>query len=710
MKHFILLFNLLVFPFIIKAQLSVTVNHTDPSCNGFCTGTATAVVTGGQPPYNYAWSNASIGINTGGLCAGVWSLTVTDFNSATITTTFTVGQPTPLSVFTNVINHASCSNSCDGAFAIMASGGTPPYSYAVTPGGMMGSVANFLCPGSYTVNVIDASGCMVATAVQIYSLGNGPINGIVITDSVYNETCLASGDGAIDINISGTNPGPFTYAWNIGATTQDISNLVSNLYSVTIYDASNNCETRTYQLAATGTNCGTISGNIFIDNNTDCLHNAGDNSYSNTFVLLNPGNRYGYTNANGDYIVNNLPYGTYSVSLPTNNPYLLPSCTTTLITTLGASNPNQSNMDFSGSFSSSAYPDVKVILWSSNITPGFSGNVTGMFFNQNNVPASGQLKLLLPSAFTPNISSVNPSGYTMNGDTIIWNYSNITYGSSYQNFTVIFTTPVNTVLGSIFNSCAYASVTLPDLNFSDNAACVQRIVTGSYDPNDKAVSPAGVGLNHEIHAYETDLDYLIRFQNTGNGPAVNIVVLDTLSANLDLSSLQMLGASHLYSLDILPGNILKWKFNNIMLPDSNSNEPGSHGYIHYKIKHTVGNNPGAQIKNTAYIYFDFNSPVVTNTTLNTIEFVTGLNSSSVRINSWTAFPNPGNGILYLQSQDDRTGQDIIKVYDMIGQQVYAGVLESGKHTIDLTSLPAGMYTVQLTSEKGSATGKIMIQK
>jgi uncharacterized repeat protein (TIGR01451 family) len=181
----------------------------------------------------------------------------------------------------------------------------------------------------------------------------------------------------------------------------------------------------------------------------------------------------------------------------------------------------------------------------------------------------------------------------------------------------------------VFTSCIWAQPSSTDLNYANNTYCYSRIVTGSFDPNDKTVSPVGVGATGDIAASVTDLTYLIRFQNTGNGPAVNIVVKDTLSSNVNVNTFEMLGSSHNYNIEILPGNILKWKFNNIMLPDSNSNEPASHGYIQYRIKRNNNNTPGTQIKNTAYIYFDFNEPVVTNTAINTIETITGIKSSSL---------------------------------------------------------------------------------
>src|SRR5690606_19417277 len=112
--------------------------------------------------------------------------------------------------------------------------------------------------------------------------------------------------------------------------------------------------------------------------------------------------------------------------------------------------------------------------------------------------------------------------------------------------------------------------------------------------------------------------YLIRFQNTGNDTAFTVVVRDTLDANLDVTTLNLLGYSHPMEFKVSDQGMLTFTFNNILLPDSNINEPASHGYIEYNIQSKKDLDFGTEIKNTAYIYFDFNPPIITNTTLNTI--------------------------------------------------------------------------------------------
>ncbi|MBK6836828.1 MAG: hypothetical protein IPG89_22235 [Bacteroidetes bacterium] len=133
-----------------------------------------------------------------------------------------------------------------------------------------------------------------------------------VTNTSYNETCHLSGDSAIDISITGTNPGPFIYTWSNGANTQDVTNIVSNSYWVSIQDANTNCVTIRDTIYSMGINCGTISGNVYVDNNSDCIKNSGDLNFNNAGIIVNPSNRFGYTNTNGDYIINNILWSIFN--------------------------------------------------------------------------------------------------------------------------------------------------------------------------------------------------------------------------------------------------------------------------------------------------------------------------------------------------------------------------------------------------------------
>ena len=139
-----------------------------------------------------------------------------------------------------------------------------------------------------------------------------------------------------------------------------------------------------------------------------------------------------------------------------------------------------------------------------------------------------------------------------------------------------------------------------------------KLVTGSYDPNDKQENYGGA-MQLSDAASGNYLTYTIRFQNTGNDTAFNIIVRDTLSGLLDSTSFEMINTSHDYKVSIINGKYITWKFNDIKLLDSTHNEPLSHGYISYRIKPKLPIGIGDVIQNSAAIYFDYNPPVITNT-------------------------------------------------------------------------------------------------
>jgi hypothetical protein len=172
-----------------------------------------------------------------------------------------------------------------------------------------------------------------------------------------------------------------------------------------------------------------------------------------------------------------------------------------------------------------------------------------------------------------------------------------------------------------------------------SAECM--LITDSYDPNDKLVTP--VGLTKERYTpTNTALKYKIRFQNTGTDVAYRVVVVDTLSEHLDLRTLQVGATSHPGRFEVsgkgLP--VLTWTFDNIMLPDSTTDEPGSHGYIQFSIKPKADLPEKTLVENSADIFFDFNSPIRTNVTQNRIYDMPPVISEAVRINPEDVLATP----------------------------------------------------------------------
>lgn len=135
----------------------------------------------------------------------------------------------------------------------------------------------------------------------------------------------------------------------------------------------------------------------------------------------------------------------------------------------------------------------------------------------------------------------------------------------------------------------------------------------SFDPNDKLVNPSRPG---NFTLFDEDIYYTVRFQNTGNDVAYDVKVVDTLSSAIDLSTLRIIGSSHLELMnwDVVEDSILIFSFININLPDSTTSRDASMGYVTFSVRSVAGLEEYSEALNTASIFFDNNPPIVTNTT------------------------------------------------------------------------------------------------
>lgn len=238
------------------------------------------------------------------------------------------------------------------------------------------------------------------------------------------------------------------------------------------------------------------------------------------------------------------------------------------------------------------------------------------------------------------------------------------------------------------------------------------VVQGSYDPNDKQGFPIGYGPQHFIEPGQ-ELDYLIRFQNTGTDTAFNVRIDDVISDKLDLSTFRPGASSHAYEVEFRSDTVV-FLFPNIMLPDSNVNEPLSHGFVKFKINQKPDNEIGDIIENTADIYFDFNEAIITNTTVHELgeEFIiASIDQTTIPNLQILAQPNPTSGETTFRLLGDLPhGKIDLSLFDMTGRQVGTHSFYSSSLNINLGDLPDGLYFFQIKMEGGAiGTGKILKQ-
>ncbi|MBC8045599.1 MAG: T9SS type A sorting domain-containing protein [Fimbriimonadaceae bacterium] len=257
--------------------------------------------------------------------------------------------------------------------------------------------------------------------------------------------------------------------------------------------------------------------------------------------------------------------------------------------------------------------DMTANLIYPGFSPGFSTTISVDAFNDGCAPTSGTIQLTFDLLLTYDES--NPAPDIINGNTLTWNYDYAVFDSLHKTFDVIVTTSVDATLDDFIDLHVQVTSTGTDADTTNNYKDYHENVVGSFDPNDKQVYPAGA-CEEGFISHEQILTYTIRFQNTGTAEAHNIYILDTLNNRLNKNSARVIASSHAMHTEYLEGDVLKFVFNDIYLPDSNSNEPESHGYVIYEIGTKPSAPDGSVIENSAAIYFDFNDPVITNATSN----------------------------------------------------------------------------------------------
>lgn len=258
-------------------------------------------------------------------------------------------------------------------------------------------------------------------------------------------------------------------------------------------------------------------------------------------------------------------------------------------------------------------------LHSGSFRPGRTSVVNLSVANEGCESKNGEVTLSFHGPVNYESSSILPLSQTANS--VTWNFENLSY--SMDNFLSNLHFRVDTLAQVWDQICFEVRMTTVDGNLdtliSTTIYCFH--VIASYDPNDKQVFPQGVCAEHYTLKNQA-LTYTVRFQNTGNAPAIDVFLLDSLSPSFDLKTLRVLSSSHQPMItEIVGDRILKFDFKNINLADILSDEEASKGFVTFEISPYLNLLDGTLIENNAGIYFDFNPPVITNTTWNTLTSV-----------------------------------------------------------------------------------------
>ena len=445
-----------------------------------------------------------------------------------------------------------------------------------------------------------------------------------------------------------------------------------------------------------------IKGTVFYDGNQNKIEDSTETGLGGQKINLLPDSTTYFSSMNGDYSIP-VDAGNHSISNVTQTNW-------TLTTDSSMYNFHIDTTDIC-CYNFGKYPTVFTDSLEAHITSfsrmrcGFDVSYAINYRNLGTNVNSGRLAMIKSDSLT--FLTANPSPTSVSNDSLFWNFTNLNPG---QERIIYLTCKVPLTSG--LDICAkivaqkYSAGNNYTTLYSDSSCST---VTCSFDPNEKEALPHGLYDQHYTIKKDA-LEYIIRFQNLGNDTAFNIIVKDTLSPKLNFSSFEVIGYSHPLTASINSKGIAEFRFTNIKLPNDEVNEPGSHGFVRYKMQPKQGLPDATKINNSAQIYFDFNAPIFTNNVFNTLvdslNFI-GINETNLIQNGIAIYPNPASDKLTIsfRSKESRS-YDII---DITGRIVSTGKLSENNSVLNVFQLIPSIYFIRIIGSKTNYSVKFMKQ-
>lgn len=710
----------------VTIVVSVVQNPTCTSING----NIDVSIVGGTPPYAFAWSDGATTEDRTGLPPGSYTLTVTDGNQDQ-------DQETVVLVADPFLDMGAWSYQVDGVpqwpcpdgelgqacaplYPNQLSGwyqgvnGVAPMSVSFFVNGVPASptgtdaVGNPYITGlafgdqvSYTVT--DAAGC---TNQPFPSTVSGPLPGALAVASI-SDACNGGANGSIlfaDVNGFAGFAGwlkVYDDQMNFVLSTPQFQNpiqvtgLLPGTYNVEVLygfgplPICSNEFLPPITVGDLGPNCGTVQGTLFLDNDQDCIQDAGEVPVPFNLIEILPGPHYAITDANGHY-ERQLTNGAYTLEPAGTGTQLHPLCPALMPAPFTIAS-NTVGLDLADS--SLTMLDVLAYCASGAARPGFVHHVyTGAINTSGQL--SGALEFVLTFDAAMGYISAVPAPTTVSGNVLTWSAPGLGAYGTFPVEVLLQVPPDPQMLGQPFAHAAACTQPLPETSTANNTVAEQGVYTGSYDPNDK-IAFTSSGNSEQLYFIGTDthIDYRIRFQNTGTATAFTVVVTDTLPVELDLATFQQGPASHPFGVTFKTGRVVEWRFENILLPDSGTNEPASHGLVQFRLAPVAPVLPGTVYRNNADIFFDFNPPVRTNDAVLVAETST-LVQEHARVLG--VFPVPAHDRLVLRLPQGERALTV-RILSGDGRLVHAA---GAVQEVDVHALAAGHYVVRVHVASG----------
>ncbi len=464
-------------------------------------------------------------------------------------------------------------------------------------------------------------------------------------------------------------------------------------------------------MLCTDRTCGTISGNVFDDRDGDCSAGPADRPMPRQIVEITPGPYYAITDTVGRYR-KVVPPGAYIVST-TPWPAWRSACPANGVRRVGLKDRG-ARADAEDFALRPARPghDLRVQIAEDRIRAGRAHSIAIRYENRGNEPTGGLVRLWLDPGIQ--LSAAVPEPSCVAADHLDWAFTDLSTAEA-RTIHVVGMPSRDLVVGT--RICAAAAVYAEldsgfDLPEAVDTVCTE--VTGSYDPNDMIVQPVDDEKTGTIAPGDSVLAYTVRFQNTGNDTAFHVVLVDTLSPYLDITTLTLGAASHPYDLRIERNSTLVWTFSDIMLPDSAADEQRSHGFVKFSARIRRGVSAFTRIPNRASIYFDFNAPIHTNTVLSTTageesEVSVAARRGHLDAGLLRAVPNPARDAVRIDGA--LAAGAILELRSLLGETIRTiQCRERESPALDVSDVPAGSYLVVARTVHGRAVTRLIVTR
>ncbi|MBY0424083.1 MAG: hypothetical protein K2Q22_00470 [Cytophagales bacterium] len=433
-----------------------------------------------------------------------------------------------------------------------------------------------------------------------------------------------------------------------------------------------------------------ISGKVFEDINKNGVQDLGENPRSFQKINLSNG-AYTFSNDEGLYQISVETLGNVLLSVAAPNYYMaLPS--TANFTFANYSDYETQNIALQPT---QTIDELKIeITPERRARPGFPFSYKLEYENTGTTDLSNSNISLDYDDSRLTFTSTSIAAINT-GSAVSFNLSPLLRPGEKGEITLNFVVKTTVLLGDYL--CAMTSGTVAGKSITKDTTCT--IISGSVDPNDKqasaTISPNQISSGGFI-------DYNIRFQNTGTDTAFTVLIADTLSPKLLFNTLELVSTSHNCKVETnVAGKVVYFKFRNILLPDSNVNKRGSQGYVRFKVRPISTLILDDIVNNKANIYFDFNTPIITNTATTTVAFPNRIvlsTDNSFANSSFMVWPNPAHRSITVSESG------ILSIRSLLGIEINAYVVEPYKE-LDISQIATGTYIYVLNGKRGKLVVK-----